>query len=98
MPFSPDQVADRKSKEIPDYVFDVWDTLIATAWNGSTARVVQNVAIEALLKHTASGDRKEVFDKGWLDIEEIYRAVGWKVHYDKPGYNETYDAYFVFKK
>jgi hypothetical protein len=33
--------------------------------------------------------------KVW-DIEEVYRQRGWKVVYDKPAYNESYDSYFIF--
>ncbi len=28
----------------------------------------------------------------------IKPTEGWIVEYDKPGYDESYDAYFVFKK
>jgi hypothetical protein len=38
----------------------------------------------------------KIFDKHWLDVEDIYRRVGWKVRFDQPGYNEDYKAYFVF--
>lgn len=40
----------------------------------------------------------EVFKKGWLNVEYLFRAAGWEVQYDKPGYNETYEAYFTFSK
>lgn len=39
---------------------------------------------------------KYVFDKHLLDIEDVYREQGWKVEYDKPGYSESYEAFFVF--
>lgn len=42
--------------------------------------------------------RQFIFDKHWLDIEDTYRKAGWNVEYDKPGYCENYDAYFVFSK
>ena len=42
--------------------------------------------------------RQELFDNHYLDIEPAYRNAGWKVEFDKPGYNETYDSYFVFSK
>ena len=40
--------------------------------------------------------RQDIFDNHWLDVEDLYRKNGWKVDYDKPGYNESYNAYFVF--
>jgi hypothetical protein len=42
--------------------------------------------------------QSEVYAKGWLNFEAIYEEAGWKVVYDKPGYNETYDANFTFTK
>jgi len=42
-------------------------------------------------------NRAEIFDKGWLNVEEVYRAAGWAVEYDKPGFNESYSATFTFK-
>lgn len=41
-------------------------------------------------------DRQEAFDRHWLDFEAAYRARGWNVVYDKPGYNENYKAHWVF--
>lgn len=34
----------------------------------------------------------------WLDFEPVYRAAGWKVYYDKPGYNEDYEGFYQFDK
>jgi hypothetical protein len=42
--------------------------------------------------------RDDVYDKGWLNIEPVYAEFGWVVEYDKPGYNESYDATFEFTK
>jgi len=42
--------------------------------------------------------RSEIINNGWLNIEEAYRAADWEVEYDKPAYNETYRAHFIFKK
>lgn len=41
--------------------------------------------------------RQEIFDNGWLDIETVYEDSGWSVEYDKPGYNESYEASWTFK-
>ncbi|MDG1949717.1 MAG: hypothetical protein P8J32_02740 [bacterium] len=42
--------------------------------------------------------RRKVFDEKRLDIEPAFEKDGWKVVYDKPGYNESGNAYFVFSK
>lgn len=41
-------------------------------------------------------DRNMLFDRHWLDFEDLYRQKGWKVEYDKPAYCETYPAYWKF--
>ena len=34
-----------------------------------------------------------------MDIEPVFEQAGWKVDFDRPGYNEgPYDAYFQFTK
>jgi len=37
-----------------------------------------------------------IFDNHWLDVEPIFEDCGWKVEYDKPGFNENYPATFKF--
>lgn len=39
----------------------------------------------------------DIFNNHWLDIEDKYALDGWKVIYDKPAYNESYEASFKFK-
>ena len=41
--------------------------------------------------------RELVYPSRDSDIEDIFREAGWKVTYDKPAYNESYDAYFKFE-
>ena len=42
--------------------------------------------------------REMVFKHKWLGIEKAYMKRGWKVVYDKPGYNEDGGANFTFSK
>jgi len=43
-------------------------------------------------------DRNKIFEMGWLDVEDAYRAQGWNVVYDRPGYCESYEASFIFTR
>jgi hypothetical protein len=38
-----------------------------------------------------------VFANGWLNIERVYAAEGWKVTYDRPDYTESHATTFTFK-
>lgn len=97
MPISPNEVVAVKTASIPDWVFAVWDKLIAQEWNGFEATIYQSDAVAAL-EAANPGTVVDIFRSGWLDIENAYRAVGWKVVYDKPGYCESYKAHFTFRK
>jgi hypothetical protein len=96
-PISPKEVASRKEASIPDEVFEVFNDLISQNWDGHRATVSQDDAVRQIAKKMGVS-RGEAFNKGWLDVEDSYRKKGWKVEYDKPGYNESYSAFFVFKK
>jgi hypothetical protein len=94
-PIKPSEVD--KTTVIPDVVFDIFNTLITEKWDGDQAIVLQDTVVERITR-TLGCPRHTVFDRNLLDIESAYRKAGWTVVYDKPGYNETYPATFIFKK
>lgn len=102
-PITPDQVGAAKAAILPDHVIETWNELIAANWSGGRACVQQNDAVVALMDHVDSSvidlasRRQEVFNLKWLDIEDVYCEQGWDVEYDKPGYNEDYEATFTFE-
>ena len=93
---SPHEVLTSRKKAIPEDVFEVFNELIALKFNGSYAYVGQDSVLAALKKRGYA--RSTIFEKHWLDVEDIYREKGWKVFYDKPGYCESYEATFKFSK
>lgn len=96
-PIKPSEVVDKKRKQLPDGVFDAFNELIAERWDGRSAVVlVGDAAIRIAAKLKI--ERSAVFDRGLLDVDDIYRKAGWRVEYDKPGYCETYEAKFTFRK
>lgn len=96
-PITPQEVS--QVKQIPDFVIECFNNLIAKHYRSGRAKVIQNDVIAAILATDPTNlERHMIFDSGWLDVEEVYRATGWKVEYDKPAYCESYDAFFVFSK
>jgi hypothetical protein len=93
-PIKPSEMAQKKQEVIPDIVFETFNELITLAFRNGSAIVFQKEIADLLVERGL--DRKEIFDKGWLNIEDSYKAVGWDVYYDKPAYNETYEATFKF--
>jgi hypothetical protein len=97
-PISPDDVSKQKLQYLPEEVILAVNEAIAECWNGVESTIKQKNLIDKILLKMPELSRQEVFDKHYLEIEDIYREAGWKVRYDKPGYNESYDAYFEFSK
>lgn len=107
---SPDQVAAQKAKSFPDFVFDAFNELIAANFTTGSATVYQSKVIDLILAKANKGltsadiddgmglSWNDVLNKGYLNVEEVYREAGWKVTYDKPAYNESYPASFEFRK
>ena len=96
-PISPNDV----KKFIPDFIIETVNKLIVEKWDGNKAIILQDDIMDIVSSNDADDgkpSRREIFDKGWLDFEPLYREKGWKVEYDKPAYNEFYKAKFIFKK
>lgn len=99
-PMNPSEVVLAKTNSIPGEVFEAFNELIAAHWDGMESRVTQSEALKLVVKKFKSANVTStvMFDNGWLDVEESYRSQGWIVEYDKPGYNESYEAFFIFRK
>lgn len=94
-PITPSEVGAAKAATFPAAVFDAFNAEIAAECVNGRA-LVKQAAVVARMK--AAGLSSEDIDKkGWLNVEDAYRAAGWTVTYDKQGFNETGEAYFEFK-
>lgn len=94
-PITPDEVAGAKAALFPAAVFDAFNAEIAAEYADGRATVKQKAVVARML--AAGLAEVEIDRKGYLNVEDVYRAAGWTVVYDKPGFNETYDATFEFK-
>src|SRR3989344_354790 len=93
-PIRPGEVKSVKAKNFPDAVFESFNELIAEKFSGGAATLQQKDVVARMVSKGLK--KKKIFDKGWLDVEQSYRAVGWSVIYDKPAYNESYEPTFRF--
>ncbi len=96
-PISPSQVGAAKASVFPSEVVDVFNHLITTYCVNGSSTFKQVDAID-LIRARLRVSRAKIMSNGWLNIEDLYRSVGWQVTYDKPGYNESYPATFTFSK
>jgi len=99
-PISTEAILLIKKELIPGFVFDVVNNLIAKNWNGARSVIKQKYIVADIIKYCEDNSitlsESGVYENKYLNFEELYRQQGWKVEYDKPGYNETYDASFTF--
>lgn len=97
-PITPAELPAHRLTQIPESVIACWNDIIAEKWNPASKQsyVLQDDIVALIVERHPDADRSTVFDKHWLDIEDLYRAQGWKVVYDKPHYTENYRANFTF--
>ena len=98
-PITPVEAKQQQEGSIPDQVFIAFNEILKKKFNGHSVTIRQDELVKLIMEQDGvSFSRNDLFNNHWLDIEEIYRKAGWKVEYDKPGYNESYEAYWVFTK
>ncbi len=94
-PLKPSDVPNLKAQTLPDEVLEAFNEVIAKHFSGGVATFTQEEVVQLLV--SKGFDRGAIFAKNLLDVEDIYRKEGWSVTYDKPGYNESYSAKFIFR-
>lgn len=93
-PVSPEGLDDLRREMIPSEVFETFNRLLGEKAINGYAVIRQDEVVTALTERGL--ERENIFRKGWLNIESLYEANGWKVVYERPGYNETGHSYFTF--
>lgn len=96
-PIKRSEIKEAKCSSLPEEVIQSVNDMIVKNWNGSQAKFKQKDLIEQIMsKGNMKITRESLFSEYLLDFEDAFRREGWKIVYDGPGYNETYDAFFIF--
>ena len=98
-PISPNEIVENLDKIIPSAIIQAVNQLLTEKYRGNgEVSIKQKDIIERAcsLDDTLTSDI--IYKNKYLDFEDLYRKNGWKVGYDKPAYNETYEAFFTFDK
>lgn len=95
-PIRPEEVLERQGEQIPPEVIKAFNDLIIQKFIEGKAIISQKEVLDLL--QFRGFDIGDIFTKRFLHVEQIFRKAGWKVEYDKPGYNESYEASFTFTK
>jgi hypothetical protein len=104
-PITPKEAKASKHSSIPDEIIQATNELIVEhlELDGSATVLQKDITSRALSKFKKANSESKItsqmmFDKKWMDIEPVFRAAGWRVTYDKPGFNEEYEASFCFER
>jgi hypothetical protein len=103
-PISPQKAQEAKAFSIPEYVIAAVNELLVKKVHptANVQHVVlkQDTVVEAIIAKAAEGGldvtAQYLFDEHYLDFEALFSSAGWRVVYDKPGYNESYEAFWKF--
>lgn len=90
-PVTPKEAGVLKLAEIPDDMIEAVNLLIIRNLDQNGRAVVRQNELKDMMMR-----RLSQFSVKWLDFEPIFEEAGWKVVYDKPAYNESYEPFFTF--
>ncbi len=93
-PISPDELVGLQRELMPPEVIETFNRYIGERALNGRAVINQDDIVEDLKSQGLDGG--DIFEKGWLNVEGIYKDAGWKVEYNAPAYNETGRSYFTF--
>jgi hypothetical protein len=96
-PIKPSEIIENLEVIIPSFIFEAVNAILKEKFRGTSVTIKQNEIITKACQIKHGLKREDFFEKKWLDIEEVYEKYGWSVTYDKPAYNENYEACFEFK-
>lgn len=98
-PITPEEMTKTKEDFIPDEVIEIFNELISEKWNGRESFFRQKDVVSKITKKLKLKDTKQMNDERWLDVEGIYRQLGWIVKYESPCYGDSnFEPYFKFSK
>jgi hypothetical protein len=97
-PLSPKEVEETAGENIPAIVIEAVNGLLKKHYRNGLARFTQGEVIDEVKNIDPTITKHSLFNNHWLDFEPLFQRVGWKVEFDKPGYNEAYEANWTFTK
>lgn len=94
-PITPEEARQHAAEGFPREVFDAFNARLKAG--GGRPVTIAQAEIAADIARRLGTTTADVYARHLLDVEGAYEAAGWDVHFDKPGYNESYEAVFTFK-
>jgi hypothetical protein len=99
-PINPIEVKKQQLANIDDEMIQAVNELLIEKFSSGSCTILQKDVIERYFKlknlENTQANRDELYKRKQLDFEPLYKKEGWKVSYDRPGYNESYEPSFEF--
>lgn len=95
LPIRPDDII--KYKDFPNGVIEAFNKMIVKKWDGRQSTFTLGEVEKLAVAYTGLTPN-ELYDAHLMDVEPLYRLYGWKVTFDKSGFNEPYPDRFIFEK
>lgn len=100
--WTPDEVRAQKINFIPPEFVEAVNELLTKKWTGRSATIrltdLKQLVAHKMRTNGSPNLGKNYADEGWLDFEPIFEDKGWKVVYDRPGWDESYDPNWTFTR
>jgi hypothetical protein len=97
-PITPEQAKGNIKNVIPEAIIRAVNECISEKFrNNGSFTILQEDIVAKAIKFDERLTSHIIYEKKYLDFEALYREAGWKVEYDKPAYNESYEPYFTFE-
>ena len=84
--------------DVPDFVVQTVNELIGKFYLPGGFSINQNDVVTALMAKRGNVSRQQVFEQKWLNFENAFRQLGWKVEHSKGTWGEEGSAYFHFEE
>ena len=102
-PISPGEIPEAQAAALPDFVIEAINKLLISGkriitQSEATSAILASAPLSARTHKDVPLFPNDVAKNGWLNFESAYRRNGWKVVYDKPGYNESYEPHYLFSE
>jgi hypothetical protein len=96
-PVTPKELAGTAGQDIPEVVIEAVNNLLKKKFRrGGPVTLKQEDIVKEIVRLNHELNATTIYENGWLDFEPVFERAGWRVNYDKPGYNESYPATFEF--
>lgn len=95
-PLSPKNLKNNIENVIPSVVIQAVNNLLKENYCGKSITITQKNLISEIKKLDNTITNAKLFDNHWLDFEPLFRKNGWKVVYESPDRDQSFDEYFIF--